>query len=199
MTFWITQIAGILVHPDREWPKIAREKQAAWQIFKRYLLPLTAIGPVTYHAGLLMEGGYPTDPVAREAVAQLLIISPLTAWLACIMVVCVVSAVGYLAAPLFSGRRNIVQAFTVAVYATTPVWLACLVLVVPLAKFPLLATLIMVGAIHGCYLFSSGVHYLLGVPLERSAEYTAITLTGSAVLCMLMSYAAGAAGLLPLI
>jgi len=36
----ITRIANIVLHPDREWQAIAQERRSAWQVFKRYLLPL---------------------------------------------------------------------------------------------------------------------------------------------------------------
>jgi hypothetical protein len=199
MTYWITRIVGIVFHPDREWQIIAAERCTGWALCKRYLLPLAALGPFAYHAGFLLRGGYPSDAIEREILGQSLIIFPLTGWLVCVLAVAIVGMVAYVLAPIFEGRRVFTQAFTVAVYAAIPVWLACLILLAPISRFPLLAIIIMIGAIHSCYVFYLGVHHMLGVPRSQSAECAGIVLAGSAMISTTLGYAAGAAGLFPLI
>jgi len=194
-----TRVANIVLHPDREWQAIAQERRGAWQVFKRYLLPLTAIAPLAYHGGILARVGLPEDAIFREAFVQFLILSPLTNWLVSILGIYAIGAVIYLLAPFFGGQRDLSRAFIVAVYATTPVWLTCLVLIAPIARFPLLGTVILIGAMHSCYLFYLGVHHVMRVPLNQAAEFTGIALLGSTLLTTILSYAAGAAGLLPLI
>jgi hypothetical protein len=199
MTDWIMRAAGIVFRPDREWQIISEERRTGWALCMRYLLPLAAVGPLAYHAGFLLRSGYPSDAIEREILAQSLIIFPLTGWLVCVLAITIVGTVTYILAPIFSGRRMFTQALTVAVYAAMPVCLACLVLLAPISRFPLLAIIIMIGAIHGCSVFYLGVHYMLGVPFSQSAECAGIVLAGSAMISTTLGYAAGAAGLFPLI
>ena len=73
-----------------------------------------------------------------------------------------------LLAPLFGGRRDFENAFKLAVYSFTPLWLAGIFLLLPGLRF-----LLLTGA-YGIYLFWLGVPRLTKVPEQHAANFTVV-------------------------
>jgi hypothetical protein len=71
-------------------------------------------------------------------------------------------------APLFGGRRDFENAFKLAVYSFTPLWLAGLFLLLPGLRFLLLT------GVYGIYLFWLGAPRLTKVPERQAANFTVI-------------------------
>jgi hypothetical protein len=73
-----------------------------------------------------------------------------------------------LLAPLFGGRRDFEEAFKLAVYSFTPLWLAGIFLLLPGLRF-----LLLTGA-YGIYLFWLGMPRLTKVPEGQAVNFTVI-------------------------
>jgi hypothetical protein len=71
-------------------------------------------------------------------------------------------------APLFGGRRDFQDAFKLAVYSFTPLWLAGIFLLLPGLRFLLLT------GVYGIYLFWLGVPRLTRVPEGQAVNFTVI-------------------------
>jgi hypothetical protein len=99
--------------------------------------------------------------------------------------------------PLYEGVRNYAAAIRLVAYAATPVWLAGIVLVAPLQKFPLLTIVILIALMHASYVFYLGLHHVANVRLRDAAECAAVVVFASLVLSTALGYAGGALGLLP--
>jgi len=82
--------------------------------------------------------------------------------------VLVLSLIIDLLAPLFGGRRNFQDAFKLAVYSFTPLWLAGIFLLLPGLRF-----LLLTGA-YGIYLFWLGAPRLTKVPEGQADNFTAL-------------------------
>ena len=73
-----------------------------------------------------------------------------------------------LMAPLFGGRRDFEDAFKLAVFSFTPLWLAGLFLLLPGLRF-----LLLTGA-YGIYLFWLGAPRLTKVPEPQALNFTVL-------------------------
>jgi hypothetical protein len=73
-----------------------------------------------------------------------------------------------LSAPRFGGRRDFENAFKLAVYSFTPLWLAGIFLLLPGLRF-----LLLTGA-YGLYLFWLGAPRLTKVPEQQAANFTVL-------------------------
>jgi hypothetical protein len=190
MNFAARSVALVL-HPAHAWQAIAAEPCTVWRVFARHLLPAAAIAPVAYHTGIVWRAGWPTDTVDREALLPYLVLSPLISWAMSVLAVFVVAGVINLMIPVFDGRRAFARSFAVAAYGLTPAWLSCVVLAAPLQRVPLLATILLMGFMHSCYVYYLGVQAMLRVPEKQAVECTAITLGLSMFASMLLGYGLG--------
>ena len=73
-----------------------------------------------------------------------------------------------LLAPRFGGRRDFEDAFKLAVYSFTPLWLAGIFLLLPGLRF-----LVLTG-VYGIYLFWLGAPRLAKVPEQQAANFTLV-------------------------
>ena len=88
-----------------------------------------------------------------------------------------------LLAPLFGGRRDFDNAFKLAVYSFTPVWLAGIFLVLPGLRF-----LVLTG-FYGAYILWLGLPRLTKSPARKSLNFAALIV----VCAFALAYVAGAA------
>jgi hypothetical protein len=86
-------------------------------------------------------------------------------------------------APLFGGRRNFDNAFKLAVYSYTPVWLAGIFLLAPGLRFLALTSL------YGIRLLWAGLPPLMKVPPSRVLAFAAVIVAGAGVLTILIAAA----------
>jgi hypothetical protein len=193
----ITRAANLVIRPEHEWRSIEREGSSFYRILAGYLAPLALIAPLAHTLSLLIAGESALRGAA-SGVALGVVLRSIIAGLAIqVLGVLITAAVVYLVMPLYRGARDYDAALRLVSYAATPVWLAGIVLVVPLERFPLLTVGILIALMHASYLFYLGLHQLVKVPLRDAAECAAIVVLASLVLSTALGYAGSAAGLLP--
>jgi len=191
----LTRAVNIVFHPEAEWAAIALERDPLSRVLG-YLVPLALISPLALSTGVLFGGeGALRSFADDDSALRFALLSAAGGFLATLLSVATIAVVIRLLIPLYPGRRNLADAFRVVVYAGTPVWLAGIVLVAPLQRFPLLVVIVLVGLMHALYLFYLGLHHVTKVPRRDAAECAAIVIVASVVLSTIVGYVGSAAGL----
>ena len=163
---------SVVSRPREAWPGIRAERLAPLALIVLYVVPLSLLPAVAWIIGVL-RGGYlivlpdvgENIPLAHIFKSGALLV------LASIFSVAVLAGVFWLLAPLYGVRRNINDAFKVAAYGTTPMWVAGPVLIVPTL------TLVMAAAtLHALYLYVSGLEDVFGVSSSDAAEFVGVSM-----------------------
>jgi hypothetical protein len=157
---------AILLTPRTEWPVIEQEPRTLADLFVNYVAILAAIPAVAGFIGQSLVGGY--APIGSALVRALIV------YAATFAVVYLVACVIDLFARRFGGQKNFPNAYKLAVYSHTPVWLAGIFLLIPGLKF-----LVILG-LYGIYLLWIGLPLLMRVPAESVPGYT-LYVTASAL------------------
>ena len=193
----ILRAMRIIVHPSREWAAIAHEPGNALHVLLRYLVPLGLIAPIANAFGVLIAPDDALRAFPDSSVALQFVLLVWGGFVTQLLGMLIVALVLYLVMPLYEQPRNLGPAITVVAYAGTPIWLAGIVLLAPVQRFPILVVIILVGLMHGAYLFYLGLHHIAKVREREAAECTAVVVFVSLVLSTAVGYLGGAAGLFP--
>ena len=181
----VDRVKNILLTPRTEWEVIDAEPTTVADLYKGYILPLAAIGPVAQAIGFSVFGmrlpflGTYRTPVA-SAVTQAVVTYVLT-----LVGVYVLSIIIDKLAPTFSGTPNQIQALKVAAYSYTASWVAGIFLLVPA-----LSMLSILG-VYGLYLLYLGLPVLMKSPADKALNYTVVVIIAAIVLFMLIGLVAG--------
>lgn len=178
----VSRAKNILLTPKTEWPLIAGKSATVGSLYNGYILPLAAIGPVALLVGFTGHGmfggglliaviGYVLNLVAVYVLA--LIFSKL--------------------APSFGGRDDQLQALKLTAYSTTAVWIAAVArILVFVPGIGLIASLvILAGGIYSIYLFYLGSPPVLGVPQDKAAVFTLVTVIVVIVVYFVLTFLIG--------
>src|SRR5881396_3485147 len=168
---------NMLFRPRNEWNTISSEFTNASTIYKSYVIPLSAIGPIATMLGALVFGKVGT------------MFGPVNAPLGAALQGAVAH---YVLAPSFGAQSNRVQALKLAAYASTPSWLLAALLVVP--QFGLL---VLLGLVYTLWLLALGVPVVMKVPAnapEKATAYRLIAVIVALVLILIFEAVAGVFG-----
>ncbi len=162
----VDRVRAILMRPKEEWLVIDREQTTIAILYRTYVVPLAAIGPVANAIGGALFGtNLPGVGAVRVPVVNA-VVGALVAFALALVGVYVVAQVIDNLAPRFSGTRNLTQAFKVAAYSSTAQWVAGI-----FALIPALSPLSIVG-LYSLYLLYLGLPVLMKVPQEKATSYT---------------------------
>lgn len=169
------RIRRILFAPKEEWPAIAAESTSAGQIFRSWVLPLAAIGPVAALIGSLVFGhglfGIRYRPSFGAAAVTAII-----GYVGIVASVYIAALIFNWLAPAFKGTANQLAAVKLAAFSFTAAALASVFQIVPA-----LAWLGILG-FYGLYLLYLGAPVLMKVPEEKALPYTVVAVLVSVVL-----------------
>jgi hypothetical protein len=142
----VERVRNIILAPQVEWAVIDAEPTDIREIYARYVAPLALVPAVAgFIGGSLIGIGVPGVGTVRVGVAAGLFGAVLQ-FLLLLGFVYVLALVINALAPMFGGRMDIVAAFKVAAYASTPAWLAGVFAIVPAFAF------LSVVGLYGLYL-----------------------------------------------
>lgn len=179
------RVKNIMMQPRDEWVVIAREPSSVGEIYKSYVIPLAAIGPVASIIGLSVIGfGIPTVGRYRVPFGSA-IVQAIVTYVLSLAAVYVLALIIDALAPGFSGQKNPVQAFKLAAYSSTAAWLAGI-----LGLIPALGFLAILG-LYSLYLLYVGVPVLMKVPESRVMGYTVAVIIAAVVLFVLVGVVGG--------
>jgi Yip1 domain len=174
---------AILIDPIAAWAQIEKDAGDPAFLLRHYVAALALIPALAGFAGASLIGVImPEGATARASLFN----GVAGAIFGYVMSCATVLALGLiidLLAPLFNGRRDFNNAFRLAVYSFTPVWIAGIFLVLPGLWF-----LVLTGC-YGAYLLWLGLPRLTKVPEEQAANFTAVIFTCALVLLFVTAVA----------
>jgi hypothetical protein len=172
-----TRARNILLQPAQEWSVIAGESTDMATLLREYAAPLSAIPAVCawigfnvlglslYRTGI---GAYGMGAVGAGFVSGAVnaiitwVFGLVGAWLAAIVIEQL--------APTFASRGSTAQALKLVVYASTPVWIAGV-----LNLLPPLAPLTIIAALYAIYLFYLGLPVVMHTPGDKVVPYMLVS------------------------
>ncbi|MCL5807080.1 MAG: YIP1 family protein [Deltaproteobacteria bacterium] len=178
----VERVKKILLEPKNEWEVIARETTNTAELYKGYIMPLAAIGPVASIIGMSIVGmSLPMAGTFRL---------PLTSSIGSAVVQYVLSLVGVYVlalivdflAPTFSGEKNSSQALKLAAYSYTAGWLAGIFAIIPSLGF------LMILGLYGLYLIYTGIPVLMKAPREKALGYTATVVIAAIIISVIIGW-----------
>lgn len=175
----VDRARAILLTPKTEWPVIDAEPATVGGIFRSYVVPLAAIGPVANVIGSLVFGWRFFGVVYRPPVIAAIggaVVSYVVALLGVFVLAFIIDAL----APTFSGTKSPVQSFKVAAYGATASWLAGV-----FGILPMLGWLGILG-LYSLYLFYLGLPLLMRSPKDKALGYTVVTIVCAAVIALVI-------------
>ncbi|MEP6693606.1 MAG: Yip1 family protein [Chloroflexota bacterium] len=176
----VDRARAILTRPKDEWRVIDPEKTDIATLYRAYVVPLAAIGPVANFIGSALIGtGQLRVPVA-SALAGAIVSFALT-----LLGTYVVAQVIDNLAPRYSGTRDLTAAFKVSAYSSTAQWLAGI-----FALIPGLAFLSILG-LYGLYLLYLGLPVLMKVPQEKATAYTVTVVVVTIIIFIVIAIVSG--------
>lgn len=185
----IERAKNIVLKPKSEWPVIAGEAGATGDLYKNYIAPLAAIGPVASFVGLSLIGAsvpfLGTIRVPLMSGLAMAIVSFVMALVGVFVIALVIDAL----APSFGGEKNPAQALKVAAYSFTPAWLAGV-----LNLIPSLGVLVLLASLYGIYLLYLGLPVLMKAPEDRAVPYTVVVVVCAIVVGVVVGAVAGLFG-----
>jgi hypothetical protein len=185
----VDRVKNILLTPKTEWPVIASESTSVMTLYVGYVVPLAAIGAVARLIGALLFSfaflfaagfGMPIVWVLSQAIVHFVL---------ALVGVFVVGLIIDALAPTFGGQKNQLQALKLAVYASTPSWIASVVLILP----PL-GILVGLAALYNIYLLYLGLPVLMKAPQEKAVPYTVVVIICAFVVALIIGVVVGTVG-----
>jgi hypothetical protein len=177
----VTRAKAILVDPAAAWRGIEKDIGDPAFLLSRYVAVLALIPALSGFVGAALIGVVaPAGAIVRADPIDGLF-GAIFSYAASCAIVLLLGLIIDLLAPLFGGRRDFEDAFKLAVYSFTPLWLAGIFLLLPGLRF-----LLLTGA-YGIYLFSIGAPRLTKVPEGQTVNFTVLIVVCA---CALLAAAA---------
>jgi hypothetical protein len=175
----IERVKRILLSPQTEWEIIAAEPTTTAELYKTYIAPLAAIGPIAQFIGYSVFGMSVFGATYRVPIGSGLT-SALLTFVLTLAATYVLALIIDALAPTFNGQRNQMQALKVAAYSSTASWVAGI-----FALIPGLRILTILG-LYSVYLLYLGLPALMKAPRDRALVYTAVAILAAIVLFMVV-------------
>ena len=167
---------NILLQPVQEWSIIDKEPGSAAELYKSYIAPLAAIGPVASIIGLSIFGiGAPIGGSYRVPLGNA-IGHAVTTYIFGLIGTYVLALIIDALAPTFLGTKNNFQALKVAAYSSTAAWLAGIFNLIPSL------TLLHILGLYSLYLLYLGLPVLMKAPQEKALPYTIVVIIAAIVI-----------------
>ena len=180
------RVKNILLTPKTEWPVIDAEPTTVADLYKGYIMPLAAIGPIAQAVGWTVFGlRVPFLGTYRMPIGTALV-SALVTYLLTLVAVYVLAIIIDKLAPTFNGTPSQIQALKVAAYSSTASWVAGIFMLIPA-----LSMLSILG-VYSLYLLYLGLPVLMKTPPEKALSYTVVVILAAIVLFMVIGLASTA-------
>jgi hypothetical protein len=185
----IQRATNISLNPKTEWPVIEAETTTTADLFKSYVIPLSAIPVIASFIGMSFIGismpfiGNFRVPIMTGLTT--LVLSFVLGLLSTYLISLIINAL----APSFGGEKNPLQALKLTAFAFTPAWIAGIVNIIPS-----LGILGLLAALYSIYVLYLGLPILMKAPEEKAGSYTAVSVICSIVLMVIVMAVVGTVG-----
>jgi len=180
----VARIKNLLLKPSSEWEIIAAEPATRRGLTTGYVMLLAAIPAV---AGLIGNSLIGVSLFGMSSKVPLIsgIAVAVIGYALAIAGVYIAAFIINALAPNFGGTRDDIQAFKVAAYSGTAMWLAGI-----FALLPLLSPLALLG-LYGLYLLYTGLPRLMKAPADKALGYTAVVVLVALVVQLVIGMITG--------
>jgi uncharacterized membrane protein len=175
----------IILKPQETWEKIKGEETTIKELYTSYAGILALIPAIASFIGMSLIGTSFMGFHYRAPIATGLVHAILQYALTLVGVYVVAFIIDALA-PKFESKKNMLAAMKVAVYASTPAWIAGI-----LGIIPVLSVLIILASLYGLYLFYVGLPILMETPQEKAMGYFVVVIVVAIIVSVLISVFAG--------
>ena len=181
MSNLVTRVQNILLTPKTEWPVIAAEAETTSGLYTRYILILSALGPLAMFLKGTLIGTSTFIGTFRMDMGVGL------TWLVLIYAIGLVgiyvwSLVINALAPTFGAQKDSVQALKTAAYAATAAWVGGIAQLIPWIG----GLIALAAAVYSVYLLYLGLPHTMKAPADRAAGYTAVTIIVAIILSWIL-------------
>jgi hypothetical protein len=170
------RVKNILLQPAEEWTVIDNEPTSISELYRSYIVPLAAIGPVASIIGLSLIGIHvPYTGTYRVPLMSAIghaVVNYVLALAAVYVLALIIDAL----APTFHGVKNTLQALKVAAYSSTPAWLAGIFILIPVLSF------LQILGLYSLYLLYLGLPILMKTPQDKALAYTIVVIIAALVI-----------------
>ena len=182
----VNRARDVILHPTSEWQAIDTESADIATLYRTYVMPLAAIGPLaTFIGSALIGTTVPFLGTVRAPITNALVGAIVSFALELAGVYIVALVIDNLATT-YGGTRSMPQAFKVAAYSSTAQWLAGI-----FALLPALGVLSILG-LYSLYLLYVGLPILMKVPRERATSYTVAVVVFTLIVFVVIAAVTGA-------
>jgi hypothetical protein len=181
----VDRVKNILLKPKPEWDVIDAEPATVADLYKGYIIPLAAIGPVAQAIGSSVFGyTMPFLGTYRVPLGSA-ITGAIVTYVLTLVGVYVLALIIDALAPSFNGTKNQIQALKVAAYSSTASWVAGIFALIPGVRF------LSILGLYSLYLLYLGLPVLMRSPREKALGYTVVVIIAAIVLFMVIGLVAG--------
>jgi hypothetical protein len=164
-----TRATNILTKPAVEWPVIAAERAAPMDLISSYAAPLSAISAICGFIGLSIIGvSMPLMGTFRAGIGSGLA-SAVVRFVLGLVGLYVSAIIIEKLAPTFQSKGDTTQAMKLVVFASTPVWIAGVLQIIPA-----LGVLVILAALYAVYLFYLGLPPVMQTPGDKVIPYMVV-------------------------
>jgi hypothetical protein len=176
----VDRVKNILLNPRPEWEVIDGEVTTTADLYKGYIIPLAAIGPIAQAIGSAVFGiSMPMIGTYRAPIGSA-ITGAVVQFILTLIGVYVLALIIDALAPTFDGTKSQIQALKVAAYSSTASWVAAI-----FALVPGLRVLTILG-LYSLFLLYLGLPVLMKAPKEKALGYTVVVILAAIVLFMVI-------------
>jgi Yip1 domain len=161
-----TRVVNILTKPASEWPVIAAEPSDVSGLYKNYIVLLAAIPAVCTFLGLTVIG----VPFFGSYGFSAALVAGIMSYVSTLASVYIAALIIEKLAPNFDSHGDTAQALKLVAYASTPVWIAGVLHLVPL-----LGILTILAVLYAIYLFYLGVGPVMKTPQDKVLPYMVVS------------------------
>ena len=182
----VQRVINIITKPKQEWEVIATEKPNAMKLIGGYALILALIPALSAFIKYGIIGfsfmGYTSRSISSGI--QTGLIQLLSAVIGVYLLAWIID----LLAPSFDSEKNFGRSLQLAVYSSTPQWVAGILLLLSTT----MSMLIMVIGLYAIYLLAVGMPVLKHTPKDKVVGYVALTIVAMIIIALVMALILGA-------
>jgi hypothetical protein len=165
-----TRVMNMLKSPATEWPAVAAESTDAGRLYREYIIPLSAIPVIATFIGYSIIGasmpflGFYRRPMV--AGVSLMVVSYVMGLISTYVCALVIEWL----APKFKSSGSRLDALKLVAYASTPIWIAGV-----LNVLPALAMLGLLAGLYAIYVFYLGLPIMMKTPADQVIVYMIVS------------------------
>ncbi len=181
MSNLVARVRNILLTPRTEWPVIAAEPDTTAGLYTRYILVVSALGPIGAFISNSLIGTTTFLGTFRMGIGAGLSMAVAMYVLGLVGIFLWALIINALA-PTFGGQKDSVQALKTAAYAATGAWVGGLAQIIPWIGW----LIGLAAAVYSVYLLYLGLPHTMKAPADKAVGYTAVTIIVAIVLSWIL-------------